>query len=78
MREAVLAIYKSRKNLAFTLQDSRTVIAKLELIFGSVLHVLAFFVYLIIFQARPSLHGISVQCAPHKLCKVAGIRQCSL
>ncbi|KAK9786905.1 hypothetical protein WJX73_008469, partial [Symbiochloris irregularis] len=50
MREAVLAIYKSRKNLALTLQDSKTVIAKLELIFGTVLHVLAFFVYLIIFQ----------------------------
>ena len=50
MREAVLAIYKERKNLALTLQDAHTVIAKLELIFGSVLHVLAFFIYLVIFQ----------------------------
>lgn len=59
MREAVLAIYKSRKNLALTLQDSKTVIAKLELIFGTMLHVLAFFVYLIIFQvwACPVRHA---------------------
>ena len=71
MREAVLAIYKSRKNLALTLQDAHTVIAKLELIFGSVLHVLAFFVYLVIFQVESSPCGHP--CTQHlKACNPVG------
>lgn len=43
---------QERKKLALTLQDTRTVVAKLELICGVVLHVLFAFVYLIIFQVR--------------------------
>ena len=49
-REAVLQIYMERKNLALTLQDAHTVVAKLELIFASVFHILACFTYLVIFQ----------------------------
>ena len=56
-REAVLGIYRERKNLALTLHDTHTVVAKLELIFGSVLHVLAGFLYLVIFQVCARGHS---------------------
>ncbi|KAG2451530.1 hypothetical protein HYH02_004128 [Chlamydomonas schloesseri] len=52
MVDTVVRIYKERKKLALTLQDTRTVVAKLELICGVVLHVLFAFVYLIIFQVN--------------------------
>ena len=43
-------IYKERKNLAYTLQDARGVVSKLELIMGVMMHVLFVFFYLIIFD----------------------------
>ncbi|DBA70546.1 TPA: hypothetical protein ACH3X2_011943 [Trebouxia sp. C0005] len=50
MRDAVIQIYKERKNLAYTLQDARGVVSKLELIMGVMMHVLFVFFYLIIFD----------------------------
>lgn len=41
---------QERKKLALTLQDTKTVVAKLELICGVVLHVLFAFFYLVIWQ----------------------------
>ena len=46
----MLQIYQQRKNLAFTLQDARSVVSKLEMILGAVIHVLLVFAYLIIFD----------------------------
>ena len=45
-----MQIYKERKNLAYTLQDARGVVSKLELIMGVMMHVLFVFFYLIIFD----------------------------
>ena len=53
-KHAVLQIYKERKNLAYTLQDARGVVSKLELIMGVMMHVLFVFFYLIIFDVRRS------------------------
>ena len=46
----VMQIYKERKNLAFTLQDARSVVSKLEMTVGCALHILLGFLYLIIFD----------------------------
>lgn len=51
-KSALLQIYKERKNLAYTLQDARGVVSKLELIMGVMMHVLFVFFYLIIFDVR--------------------------
>lgn len=48
-------IYKERKNLAYTLQDARGVVSKLELIMGVMMHVLFVFFYLIIFDVSPTM-----------------------
>ena len=53
-------IYKERKNLAYTLQDARGVVSKLELIMGVMMHVLFVFFYLIIFDV--SLAILQVIC----------------
>ena len=53
-KHASLQIYKERKNLAYTLQDARGVVSKLELIMGVMMHVLFVFFYLIIFDVRRS------------------------
>ena len=54
MRDGVLSIYKNRKNLALTLKDTKTVVGKLERLFGTVVHIVFFFFYLMIFQVwRP-------------------------
>lgn len=50
-------IYKERKNLAYTLQDARGVVSKLELIMGVMMHVLFVFFYLIIFDVSCTLHS---------------------
>lgn len=50
MREAILAIYLDRKNLAATLKDTKTVVGKLELIVGVVIQCIFFFFYLIIWN----------------------------
>ncbi|GIL65964.1 hypothetical protein Vafri_19606 [Volvox africanus] len=52
MVDTIVRIYKERKKLALTLQDTRTVVAKLELICGVVMHVLFGFLYLVIFQVN--------------------------
>ena len=52
MREAILAVYMDRKNLAATLKDTKTVVGKLETIFGVVIQLLFFFLYLIIWNVR--------------------------
>ncbi|KAK9823582.1 hypothetical protein WJX72_003976 [[Myrmecia] bisecta] len=52
IRDAVIQIYKERKNLAFTLKDTRTVVGKLEFITGIVVHILFIFFYLIIFNVN--------------------------
>ncbi|PNH11269.1 Mechanosensitive ion channel protein 10 [Tetrabaena socialis] len=51
MVDTIVRVYKERKKLALTLQDTRTVVAKLELICGCVLHIVFAFFYLVIFQA---------------------------
>ena len=63
-------IYKERKNLAYTLQDARGVVSKLELIMGVMMHVLFVFFYLIIFDVSCTLlsHSameITVQASQH-------------
>jgi hypothetical protein len=50
IRDAVLMIYKERKNLALTLKDTRTVVAKVENIFGVLVHTIFIFAYLFIFE----------------------------
>ncbi|KAG2500887.1 hypothetical protein HYH03_001647 [Edaphochlamys debaryana] len=52
MCDTIVRIYKERKKLALTLQDTRTVVAKLELIVGVALHVLCAFFYLVIWQVN--------------------------
>lgn len=52
MREAILAIYLDRKNLAATLKDTKTVVGKLEHIVGVVIQMIFFFFYLIIWNVR--------------------------
>lgn len=54
MRDAVVATYEARKNLALTLKDTRTVVGKLETILTVVLHGICFLFYLSIFNVRPS------------------------
>ncbi|KAK9815600.1 hypothetical protein WJX72_006571 [[Myrmecia] bisecta] len=54
IRDAVIQIYQERKNLAFTLKDTKTVVGKLERIIGTVIHVLFIFFYLIIFSVDVS------------------------
>ncbi|KAK9829569.1 hypothetical protein WJX72_006541 [[Myrmecia] bisecta] len=48
MRDSVLKIYQNRKNLALTLKDTKTVVGKLERIFGGCIHFLFVFFYLTI------------------------------
>lgn len=54
----MLQIYQQRKNLAFTLQDARSVVSKLEMILGAVIHVLLVFAYLIIFDVSTLTVGL--------------------
>ncbi len=63
-------IYKERKNLAYTLQDARGVVSKLELIMGVMMHVLFVFFYLIIFDVSRtwlshSVRDATVQSSQH-------------
>lgn len=55
MRDAVVATYEARKNLALTLKDTRTVVGKLENILAVGLHGVCFLFYLSIFNVRASL-----------------------
>ena len=58
MWSLMLQIYQQRKNLAFTLQDARSVVSKLEMILGAVIHVLLVFAYLIIFDVSTLTVGL--------------------
>ena len=52
IRDAVINIYRERKFLAATLRDTRTVVGRLELIIGVVVHLVFIFFYLLIFRVR--------------------------
>jgi hypothetical protein len=52
MREAILAIYQDRKNLAATLKDTKTVVGTLERIMAVVIQLAFFFIYLLIWNVR--------------------------
>ena len=54
MRDAVISVYESRKNLALTLKDTRSVVGKLENILGVGIHTVCFLFYLSIFNV--SIH----------------------
>ncbi len=54
MRDAVIQIYNERKNLAFTLKDTWTVVGKLEFVIGISIHLLFGFFYLLIFEVSRS------------------------
>ena len=60
MRDAVLKIYQNRKDLAMTLRDTKTVVGKLELIFGVAIHIICLFFYLTIFNVSQGAQ--TVQC----------------
>lgn len=47
-----MQIYKERKNLAFTLKDTKTVVGKLEFVIAVIMHTIFFFFYLMIFEVR--------------------------
>ncbi len=61
MREAILAVYQDRKNLAATLKDTKTVVGTLERIMAVVIQLVFFFVYLLIWNVRTLLR----QASPH-------------
>lgn len=50
IRDAVLNVYSERKHLAFQLKDTKTVVSKLERIFGVIIHLLFVILYLVIFD----------------------------
>eukprot|EP00884_Botryococcus_braunii_P005990 jgi/Botrbrau1/15392/Bobra.43_2s0020.1 len=50
IRDAVVSIYRERRNLAFTLKDTTSVVSKLELIFAVVIHFFTIGVYLNLFN----------------------------
>lgn len=50
MRDAILAVYQARRNLAATLKDTKSVVGKLENLMGVVIHCLFFFFYLMIWN----------------------------
>ena len=52
IRDAVINIYRERKFLAATLRDTRTVVSRLELVIGVVVHLVFVFFYLLIFRVR--------------------------
>lgn len=74
--EVCLQIYKERKNLAYTLQDARGVVSKLELIMGVMMHVLFVFFYLIIFDVGSFTATALIRLACEAL--HAGLSRCML
>lgn len=48
-------LMQERKHLAFQLKDTKTVVSKLERIFGVIIHLLFVILYLVIFDVRLSL-----------------------
>lgn len=53
IRDAVIKIYRDRKNLAATLKDTKSVVGRLEKIVGFVVHLFFVLFYLMIFNVRP-------------------------
>ncbi|GAX78241.1 hypothetical protein CEUSTIGMA_g5683.t1 [Chlamydomonas eustigma] len=60
MVDAIVLIYKERKKLALTLKDTKSVVAKLELVCGVVIHIAFMFIYLYIFQVDISNLWVSI------------------
>lgn len=58
-RDAVIQVYRERRNLAATLKDTKTVIGRLEILIGVTVHVTFVFFYLLIFRVRPCALGLS-------------------
>jgi hypothetical protein len=52
IRDAVVGIYRERRNLAFTLKDTSSVINKLEFVFAVVIHFVMAVFYLVLFRVR--------------------------
>ncbi|DBA97213.1 TPA: hypothetical protein ACH3X1_014965 [Trebouxia sp. C0004] len=50
VRSAVCNIFKERANLSVQLKDTKTVVGRLESVVGLILHIVAIFLYLIIFD----------------------------
>lgn len=75
MRDAVISVYESRKNLALTLKDTRSVVGKLETILGVGIHGVCFLFYLSIFGV--SMHHTAylqqsfAACSPLPTCTQA-------
>lgn len=51
-RDAVIRVYKERKDLAHTLKDTKGVVKRLEFLIAVVVHILFLFFYLLIFQVN--------------------------
>lgn len=64
IRDAVVSIYRERRNLAFTLKDTSSVINKLEFVFSVVFHFITTVFYLLLFRVRHPIQDISyIRCA---------------
>ncbi|DBA70449.1 TPA: hypothetical protein ACH3X2_011857 [Trebouxia sp. C0005] len=65
VRSAVCNIFKERANLSVQLKDTKTVVGRLESVVGLILHIVAIFLYLIIFDVSflPSYDVVSKLCA---------------
>ena len=48
-------MHRERANLAGQLKDTKTVVGRLEGVIGLILHILAFFIYLVIFNVSKCL-----------------------
>ena len=63
----MLKIYQNRKDLAMTLRDTKTVVGKLELIFGVAIHVICLFFYLTIFNVSQAESDCAAPMSPQTL-----------
>ncbi len=56
---------RERANLSVQLKDTKTVVGRLESVVGLILHIVAIFLYLIIFDVSllPSCDAVSKHCA---------------
>lgn len=59
LRDAVVDIYKNRKNLAATLTDTKNVVASLERVMTGVVQFILFFCYLAIWKVSNPLFCVS-------------------
>ena len=68
----MLKIYQNRKDLALTLRDTKTVVGKLELIFGVAIHIICLFFYLTIFNVSQGAQPVQSWWAPQSLLAAMG------